>query len=56
MFSATREHKDGIASNRSSACYGENYPSFVHTARHTKEKDFFENNQYKDLTINKKKW
>ena len=26
LFSATREHEDGIASNRRSACYGEYVP------------------------------
>ena len=36
LFSATREHEVGVASNRRSECFaGECVPGLVHTARHT---------------------
>lgn len=37
LFSATREHEAGIASNRISAECGESFSFLVHTARHIME-------------------
>ena len=35
LFSVTRKHEVGIASNHKSECYGEFFLSLAHTARHT---------------------
>jgi len=36
LFTVTRGHKVGIASNRREECYGEWFFSLVHTARHAR--------------------
>lgn len=49
LFSATREHEVGIASNRISAKCGEYFSFLVHTARHIMG---VLSNQYNIITLN----